>query len=110
MRSIPNHAIRRPISQLSSSLLLLSAKAKSKLVTKFTNDFEESDVIRVIEGAVKAEYEPVCIPPCIHRHSSPLSPGPHGRDFENCIWDVMEIEEKELDQEWWDTQGILTKK
>jgi len=42
-------------------------------------------------------------------HNSLLSPGPHGRDFENCLWQAMEIEEKELDQEWWDSQAILIK-
>ena len=47
------------MSRLSSVLLLLSAKAKTQLVTKCTNNFYVSDVIRVIEGVIKALYQPV---------------------------------------------------
>ena len=97
------------MSRQSSFLSLLSAKAKTKLVTKFTNNFYVSDVIRVIEEAVKAQYEPICTHPCIQMHNSPLSPGPHGRDFENYLWQVVEVDEMELDQEWRDSQEILIK-
>ena len=49
------------MSRLLSFVLLLSAKAKTKLVTNFAYIFYVSDVIRVIEGAVKVQYEPVCM-------------------------------------------------
>ena len=54
-----NQTMRRPINSISSSLLLLSEKAKSKLVTQFCNTMYVSDVMHVIEGAVKAQYIPV---------------------------------------------------
>jgi len=57
------------MSLLLSFPILISVKVTTKLVTKFTNNFVVSDVIRVIEGAVKAQYEPVCMT-AVMLHSS----------------------------------------
>ena len=42
-------------------LLQLNDKAKPKFETKFTNNVQVSDVIRLIEGAVKAHPKPRCM-------------------------------------------------
>ena len=42
-------------------------------------------------------------------HNSQLSPGPYGRDFENCSWLVIEMEDMQLDRERMDSQAILIK-
>jgi len=39
----------------------------------------------------------------------PPQSGVHRRDFENCVWQVMDIEEKELDQESWGRRAIYIK-
>jgi len=47
------------------------------------------------------------INPCMQLHNSPLRPVVHGWDFDYSLWYIMEIEEKELDTEWWKSQAIL---
>jgi hypothetical protein len=42
-------------------------------------------------------------------HNYPLNAGSHGQEFENSLRLVMENNEQELDQEWWDSQAILIK-
>jgi len=57
----PNDLLRRQISSIPVYLLLLSEKAKAIFVTKYTNKIQVSDVTRVIAGAVRAQYESVCM-------------------------------------------------
>jgi len=46
------------------------------------------------------------INPCSQPHNSPLRPCAHGPEIEYCLWDIMEIEENELDKEWWGRQAV----
>jgi len=50
---------------------------------------------------------------CIHTgiwlHNFWFSSGAHGSDVQNWLWKVMEIEEKELDEERWGSLAILFK-
>ena len=48
----------------------------------------------------------VWIDPCSQLHNSPLRPPAHGWTIEKCSWYVMEIEENELDKEWWGRRAI----
>jgi len=57
----PNHVARWQISLILVCQLVLSKKANAKVVIKYTNTIYVSDVIRVIEEAVSAKYESVCM-------------------------------------------------
>jgi hypothetical protein len=46
---------------------------------------------------------------CIELHKSLLSRSAHCRDFDLCLWLVMEIQQKELDEEWCGTHTIHIK-
>jgi len=47
------------------------------------------------------EWQPsCCISLCISLHNCALRPAAHGREWENCLWYIMEIEENELENEW----------
>jgi len=50
-----------------------------------------------------------CMNPFIQLHNSRLRPAAHGRDFENYLSYVMEIEEKELDTDWWGSRAMYVK-
>jgi len=50
-----------------------------------------------------------CIHPYVQLYNSALRPGAHGQNFQNCLWQVMEIEEKELDKARWGSWAILSK-
>jgi len=50
-----------------------------------------------------------CIHPWAQLHDSPLRPGAHGRAVDNCLWEVIDIVVKELDQERWGSESVLIK-
>jgi len=47
-----------------------------------------------------------CINPCSQLLISSIRPPTHGWEIEQCLWYVMELEENELDKEWWGRQAI----
>jgi len=47
-----------------------------------------------------------CINPCIEPQNFLLRLAAHVRDFENCLRYVMEMEERELDMEMWESWAI----
>jgi len=83
-----------------------------KFEKKFTNRVYVSDVIRLIEGAVKAHAklgqmtaDRLFIPFSQLKIDS-LRPRPQGREIEICLWYIIEIEEIERQKEFWWSQAM----
>ena len=56
----------------------------------------------------QSEWPPSsCIHPYVQLHTTLLRPGARGWDIVNCLWYIMEIEQKDLDEERWGKQTIL---
>jgi hypothetical protein len=59
----------------------------------------------------RKKWQPTgCINPCSQRNISPLRRPVHRRDTENYLGFVMEIEENELNKEWWGRRAIYISK
>jgi len=92
-----NKAVKLPMNLISCGQLLLSGKAKTKLHTTLSNRTEISNIIQVIEGALSAQDQSICIHPCIQQHNSLHMPGLHGWVSAKCIfitgslWDSLRV-------------------
>ena len=62
-----------------------------------------------MHNTIPDEWQPsCCINPCIQLHNSLLWPASNGPDCDNCVWYVMNMNDKELDMDKRGSWAIYT--